>query len=80
MGRRQYLEKRIRDLGTDLERTVASLEDIRERIRKADERRRNEREDKDKWNIVLENLEAELDRAKAHLVKCEVEKEEKKKN
>lgn len=80
MGLEQFLSQRIDELIRDRAETIESLEVIRDKIKKADEKRSTQMDTEyyHKWSEILRGLESQLDKAKIHLTSVEAEIEEKK--
>ncbi|GMW01080.1 MAG: hypothetical protein AMXMBFR84_22170 [Candidatus Hydrogenedentota bacterium] len=79
MSNKAFLEKRVLDLEKECADAQARLADVREKLDRADARKKADPTQRDRWNGVIENLERDMAKAKAVIAHCEAEISEKRK-
>jgi hypothetical protein len=66
-------EARIRELQRSRAEHAVQLDDVRMKIARADERRKNDRGNERKWNRILDQLEGSMDQLKSVIAACDGE-------
>jgi len=66
-------EARVRELQRSRAEHAVQLDDVRVKIARADERRKNDRGNERKWNRILDQLEGSMDQLKSAIAACDGE-------
>ncbi len=75
MAIQDYLERKLQELEQEIAQSEEVMGSLRERLARADEARRSEPDQYDKWNKIHHDLEQELSKLRAHLTACHADLE-----